>query len=243
MHEHYKPLLADHAAVEALGRFANLIATAMACTSLAAAKSGTEGKLRPLQTGTTLRRLVGATLVAHDNANLRQTEGQAQFAIAKPAGLELLGHTMQAQMEVRADLAWLQLDCSNAFGEISREKCLRALHSKMPHMLAFEAQWLTQPTRAISRNEKGDTMEFMILAGLDQGDPFSPVAFAATLPLGELQNAILEAERDAGVGRQLRRKCEEQNCDGFGNLGTADSESTSGAAGETSGEISYCTTA
>ena len=46
-------------------------------------------------------------------------------------------------------------------------------------------------------------MELMVTAGLDQGDPFSPVAFAATLPLGELQNAILQAQRDAGVGRPV----------------------------------------
>ena len=91
VYEHYKPLLADHAAAEALGTFANLIATAqiserlceaMACTSLVAAKSGMKSRLRPLQTGTTLRRLVGATLVAHDKENLRQTVGQAQCAIA-----------------------------------------------------------------------------------------------------------------------------------------------------------------
>ena len=175
----------------------------MACTSLVAAKSGTKGKLRPLQTGTTLRRLVGATVVAHDKENLRQTVGQAQFAIAEPAGTELMGHTMQALMEAMGDLARLQLDCTNAFGDLSREKCLQALHNKMPHLLAFEAQWLTQPTRAISRNEKGDTVEFRITAGLDQGDPFSPVAFAATLPLGELQNAILQAQRVARIGRAV----------------------------------------
>ena len=63
-----------------------------------------------------------------------------------------------------------------------------------------------QPTRAISRNEKGDTMEFRITAGLDQGDPFSPLAFTATLPLGELQNAILQAQRVAGVGRPVNVK-------------------------------------
>ena len=73
----------------------------------------------------------------------------------------------------------------------------------MPHLLAFEAQLLTQSTRAISRNEKGDTMEFRITAGLDQCDPVSPVAFAATLPLGELQNAILQAQRVAGIGRAV----------------------------------------
>ena len=57
---HYKPLLADHAAAEALGRFANLIATAqvserlceaMACTSLVAAKSGTKGQGKPETNG------------------------------------------------------------------------------------------------------------------------------------------------------------------------------------------------
>ena len=112
------------------------------------------------------------------NTQTTQTVGQAQFAIAEPAGIELMGHTMQALMGPRRDLAWLQLDCTNAFGELSREKYLQALHNKVPHLLAFDAQRLTQPTRAISRNEKGDTMEFMITAGLDQGDPFSPVAFA-----------------------------------------------------------------
>ena len=136
-----KPMLADHAAMEALGRVANLTATARkserlreatACRSLVAAKCGTKRKLRPLQTGTTLRRLVGATLVAHDEDNLRQTVEQAQLATAVQAGIELVGHARQ-------DLAWLQLDCTNAFGELS-----------------FEAQWLTQQTRAITRDEKGD---------------------------------------------------------------------------------------
>ena len=46
-------------------------------------------------------------------------------------------------------------------------------------------------------------MEFRVTAGLDQGDPFSPVAFAATLPLGELQNAILQAQRVAEIGRPV----------------------------------------
>ena len=110
MYEHYKPLLADHAAAEALGRFANLIATAqiserlceaMVCTSLVAAKSGTKGELRQLQTGTTLRRLVGATLVAHDKENLRQTVGQAQFAIAEPAGIQLIHGTHDASPDGR----------------------------------------------------------------------------------------------------------------------------------------------
>ena len=52
--------------------FANLVAEAdtsdrlldaLACASLVAAMSGTKGKLRPMKTDTTLRRLVGATLV------------------------------------------------------------------------------------------------------------------------------------------------------------------------------------
>ena len=152
--------------MEALGWVANLTATAQiserlceakACTSLVADKSGTKGKLRPLQTGTTLRRLVGATLVGHDKDNLRQTVGQAQFAIAEPAGIDLMGHTVQALMEATGDLAWLQLDCTNAFGELSREKCLQALHNKVPYLLAFEAHWLTQPTRAITRNGEKET--------------------------------------------------------------------------------------
>ena len=46
-------------------------------------------------------------------------------------------------------------------------------------------------------------MEFRITAGLDQGDPFSPVALAATSPLAELQNAILQAQRVARIGKPV----------------------------------------
>ena len=113
--------------------------------------------------------------------------GEAQFATAEPAGIELIGHTMQDLMESRGDVAWLQLDCTNALGELSRKKCLQASNSKMPHLLAFEAQWLTQATRAIAKDWEGHMVELMVTGGLDQEDPVSPVAFAATLTLGELQ--------------------------------------------------------
>ena len=75
LHPHHKPLLADHRVMEEFGSLASLSAKAepreklleaLACICLVAAKPGTKGKLSPLQTGTTFRRLVGAALVAHD---------------------------------------------------------------------------------------------------------------------------------------------------------------------------------
>ena len=75
--------------MDASGRFGSLVAKAdtsdkplgaLACPSLVAAKLGTKGPLRPLQTGITL-----ATLVAHDQENLREAVRQAQFATAVPA--------------------------------------------------------------------------------------------------------------------------------------------------------------
>ena len=53
----------------------------------------------PVQTGITLGRLVAARLVAEDNENLRQTVGQAQFAIAVPTGTLFVGHAIRALME------------------------------------------------------------------------------------------------------------------------------------------------
>ena len=129
---------------------------AMACTSLVAAKSGTKGKLRPLQTGTTLRRLVGATLVAHDKEKMRQTVGQAQFATAEPAGTHGAHDASPDVSQGRLGMAATGLH-KRVRGAI-KGKVPTSIHNKMPHLLAFEAHWLTQPTRAISRNEKGDTM-------------------------------------------------------------------------------------
>ena len=79
-------MLADHSAMDASGHFGSLMAKAdtsdrplgaLACPSPVAAKSGTKGALRPLQTGTTLGRLLGATLVAHDQENLREAVEKA----------------------------------------------------------------------------------------------------------------------------------------------------------------------
>ena len=199
VYEHYKPLLADHAAAEALGRFANLMhRSARDCARRWRARAWWRRSQEPKANSDRykLAQRSGDSWELH----WQHTTGKLETN-SGAAGMELMGHTMQALMEARSVLAWLQLDCTNAFGELSREKCLQALHNKMPHLLAFEAQWLTQPSRAISRDEKGDTVEFRITAGLDQGDPFSPVAFAATL--GELQNAILQAQRVAGIGRAV----------------------------------------
>ena len=202
-------MLAHHAAMEALGRFANLIATAqiserlceaMACTSLVAAKSVTKGELRLIQTGTTLRRLVGTTPVAHDKDNLRQTVGQAQFVIAEPAGIELIGHTMQALMR----------------GQWRPGMVTTGLHKCVWRAITGEVSTSApQPNAALAGvpSTRGDPTDESNLeerqrrndgvydkAGLDQGDPFSPVAFAVTLPLGEVHNAILHAQRDAEAG-------------------------------------------
>ena len=46
-------------------------------------------------------------------------------------------------------------------------------------------------------------MEFLVAAGLDQGDPFPPVACAATLPLGTLQHISLQSQPDAQTKRPV----------------------------------------
>ena len=70
----------------------------------------------------------------------------------------------------------------------------------MPHLLACAAQWLTQPPGAIVRDEEENVVEFMVTAGLDRGDPFSPLALAAN-SLGEMQREILEKQPKGGEAK------------------------------------------
>ena len=143
------------------GNSSLFVAIATFRTNLVAAKSGTKRKLRPRQTGTTPRRLVGAALVAHDSETLSVTGRQAQFSRAGPEGLQVMRHSTQALMESRLDVVWHQLDCPSAFGELSLTSCLQALQQHIPHLLAFEAQWLTQSTRAVAQNDVCKVTDFI----------------------------------------------------------------------------------
>ena len=70
----------------------------------------------------------------------------------------------------------------------------RRLQKNSPHMLSFETPRLTQPTRAITRNDKGEVVESTVTPGFGQKDPFSPLAFATTLPIGDMLREILERQ-------------------------------------------------
>ena len=69
--------LTHHGAMDAWRRFANVVRRTdiserlQEAMGLGLAKPGTKDKLRPLKTGTTLRRLVGTTLVEHDKKTLQ----------------------------------------------------------------------------------------------------------------------------------------------------------------------------
>ena len=69
--------------------------------------------------------------------------------------------------------------------------------------MGFVVQCLNPPTGAIARGEKEEVMEFLVAAGLDQGAWFSPVAFAATLPLGSLQRGISQSQPEAQTKRPV----------------------------------------
>ena len=149
-YEDHKPMLADPVAMESRGRFANLIATpsiseklreAMACTSLVAAKSGTEGLGGSYACSTRLRKPtpVGRPITVCCSSTSKDRTGGPH-------------------------------DASSHGSELGR---------------SVSAQCFTQPTRAITRDEKGDSSESFVTTGLDQGDPFSPVAFTVTHPLGK----------------------------------------------------------
>ena len=92
--EHHKPMQADHSKVEALGRFTNSMATAntserlqqdMACTGRGCEIGHKRSTATPggSDFGGTRRRKPAATV------------GPAQFAIALPAGIEMMGHSLQ----------------------------------------------------------------------------------------------------------------------------------------------------
>ena len=58
-------------------------------------------------------------------------------------------------------------------------------------------------TGAIARDKEEEVLEFLVAAGLDQGDPLSPAAYAATLPLGTLQHMSLQSQPEAQTKRPV----------------------------------------
>ena len=83
---------------------------------------------------------------------------------------------MQALVGCKPDMARLKLNCSTAIGEIPRTICL---HHASP--ISKDTVWLNQLKK--SHKRRRDTIEFYV-GGLDQCDPFLPLALVATPPLG-----------------------------------------------------------
>ena len=52
---------------------------------------------------------------ARQREHARDAVEQAQFSIAVPVGIGVVGRSVQAVMEGGPDLEWLQWDCTNAF--------------------------------------------------------------------------------------------------------------------------------
>ena len=69
----------------------------------------------------------------------------------------MMGHAMQALMSSRSDLA-----C----GKTVTLQMLASPAPTRPYLLVFDAQWLTQPTRAITC--AGEVMEVVVTSGFDQ---------------------------------------------------------------------------
>ena len=101
---------------------------------------------------------MGATLVP-TTENLREAVEQVQFAVA---GIEMIGHSMQAVVVGRAGLAQLQLHCTSAFWGTFAGTMSASAAEKTLHLRAYEAQWLAQPARAITGIEKGEVFEFLV---------------------------------------------------------------------------------
>ena len=96
----------------------------------------------------------------------------------------------------RQDLAWQQLECSNAFGELSRTKCLQAPQDKAHHLPTLEAQWLA--SRAMRRKTQWNS-------GPGPRRPVLASSLRGNAATGEIPRTIVKVQQDAKMDQPVMR--------------------------------------
>ena len=182
-----------------LASVVGLLAQGQACPAAAAAFAGASlialpkpnGGVRSIAIGETLRRLIAKCLLGEVRQRAREYFWPAQVGVAVPGGGEVAVHTTRSWVERharQADKVLLKLDFKNAFNEVSRQAVLDTAQAQFPAL----ARWVTWCYQAPASLYFGRGTIIPSAAGVQQGDPFGPLLFAAAIqPLAAQLRASL----------------------------------------------------
>ena len=185
-YEHLQMLLEDASAAQAAWRVADSLVRGCLSRdaydwldlSRATPLAKAAGGVRPLACAATWRRAAMGALMAQEVDTLADALGEEQYVVGKSAGLESMVRDAGAALQRPGARAALLFDCVCAFNSLFREVMLEEIEESVPHLLTAFALWLARRSRAVFVTADGQVHVFESVAGVDQGCPGSPAAFA-----------------------------------------------------------------
>ena len=135
------------------------------------------GGIRPISIGNTLRRLVSKCASTFGINQLGEYFLPHQLGVGTPGGCEAAVHSARRYLSSMPDgHAFVKLDFSNAFNNISRSSMLSSIRDRLPELFSYcfssygNSSFLFFGDRIILSQE-----------GTQQGDPLGPLIFCNTI--------------------------------------------------------------
>lgn len=139
------------------------------------------GGVRPIITRSTWLRLLAKTICEQEQRELAATLQPLQCGVGSSGGPEFVAHSVRSLVQQHPDWMVLAVDCSNAYGTISRETISQTLQQvsttqQVGLICKYFAAFCKPAFRASTRLH-----QYVVAEGVVQGDPLSPLLFALGL--------------------------------------------------------------
>ena len=154
-----------------------------------------DGGLRPLVLCTVFRRIALRGMLAAFKDDLAGMVGESQYALGQPGGDVLLVRLLEAAVSTGKE-AVLSIDIKNAFGTMSRAWIDEAMAKHAPQLVHILPLLYDGPSKH-KWTAEGQTFEIEAFTGVDQGCPFSMLAFMIGLKV--IQDNVSKHLRETGV--------------------------------------------
>ena len=143
-----------------------------------------DGGVRPIAVGCTLRRLVAKCCMIAIKEEMGSLLAPNQLGFGTSRGCEAVVHAARAYLsEMGKERLLLKLDFSNAFNSIRRDKMLITVQEICPSIFPFVHSAYAQPTNLYFGGHIIPSAE-----GVQQGDPLGPLLFC--LAIFELTSSL-----------------------------------------------------
>ncbi|NJL55677.1 hypothetical protein HC928_11090 [bacterium] len=187
--QHLKDMLpndnVDIGFLSALTGFVNTVLTGLCPPSIAPyffggrliALKKKSGGIRPISIGNTLRRLVSKCASAFGISQLGEYFLPHQLGVGTPGGCEAAVHSARRYLSSMPDgHAFVKLDFSNAFNNISRSSLLSSTRDRLPELFSYCFSAYGNPSFLFFADRIILSQE-----GTQQGDPLGPLIFCNTI--------------------------------------------------------------